>query len=383
MNILFLARMTMAFNGDSIYKKPLGGSESALLYISRELAAKGHKVTIINNCGEEEGFYAGVEYKKFTTLNEVIAYSRKNPIDIFVAFRDLPALLFPIKAKKRLWWGQDDFSNIWNNPFPANLFGYGLLKSSGFLANHLADKFIVVSRWMADICSKYLGIPYSKLYITRNGVHVPYFEEPGPEGPGRNRFRLAYTSVPWRGLDILLKIFPKIKKSVPQAELNIYCGLDLGVVQERDRKRAEKILEKTSFPGINIMGTKKHSDLAQELKKCALMAYPSKACREVGFWGETSGVSVLESLAAGTPVITSNRGALSEAISSGKNGIIVGGDPDSDEYQKKFIGETVSLLKDPVRLQKMSANASETCRKYYSYKVIAQEWEKEFEDMLK
>lgn len=379
MNILFLARMTMSFNGDTVYKKPLGGSESALLYISRELAARGHKITIINNCGEEEGIYAGVEYKRFTTLNDVTLYSRSNPIDIFVAFRDLPALLFPIKAKKRIWWGQDDFSNLWNNPFPIRTLGIGVLKLAGLLSKKLTDKFIVVSHWMADICEKYLGIPGEMLYITSNGVHLPYFE---PEVQ-REKYRLAYTSVPWRGLDILLNIFPKIKKAIPGTELYVYCGLDLGVVQKRDKKRAKQILENSSMPGVHIMGTKSHSELALELKKSSILTYPSHACRQAGFWGETSGVSVLESLAAGTPPITSNRGALPEAVHHGENGIIIDGDPYCEEYQDKFLEATISLLKDTHCRENMSKNAIEYSHNRYSYKILAQEWETEFLSMLK
>jgi glycosyltransferase involved in cell wall biosynthesis len=391
-NILFLARMTMAFDGNTVSNRPLGGSESALLYISRELAAMGHNITIINNCGSGAGMYAGVQYRQFTTLNDVVSYSKENPVDIFVAFRDLPALLFPVKAKKKLWWGQDDFSNIWNNPFPLNILGYALLRAAGFLANRFADKFIVVSNWMAGLCNKYLGIPSDKLYITRNGVYVPYFEaperepfgspEPTRSGSGRNPCRLAYTSVPWRGLDILLGMFPRIKEQVPEAELNIFCGLELGIVQERDKKRAQKILEKTSFPGVKIMGTRKHAELARELGQCALMVYPSYECREVGFWGETSGVSILESLAAGTPVIASDRGAIPEAVKTGINGIIIGGDPRSGVFQEKFIKETVSLMKDPERLSRMSEEAAKRCQEHYSYKVIAKEWETEFEGML-
>ena len=101
MRITFLARMAMPFNGHTIHAKGLGGSESALLYLSRDLAALGHDITIINNCGEQEGKYDGVNYKKFTNLKDTVNYTKKNDLDIFVSFRDPEALLSPFKAKKR------------------------------------------------------------------------------------------------------------------------------------------------------------------------------------------------------------------------------------------------------------------------------------------
>ena len=64
MKILILARMSTGFTGDTADKKPLGGSESALLYLSRELAKLGHKVVIYNNCGKESGMFNNVDYRQ-------------------------------------------------------------------------------------------------------------------------------------------------------------------------------------------------------------------------------------------------------------------------------------------------------------------------------
>lgn len=122
------------------------------------------------------------------------------------------------------------------------------------------------------------------------------------------------------------------------------------------------------------MGNHKQSDLARELLKSKLMIYPSHADLPTGFFAETSCISALESLGAGTPVITSYRGGIPEAIQNGLNGILISGDPTSQLYQEKFINETVKLLRDEAAWQQMSGNAKKSSLKY-SWNEIAKEWD--------
>ncbi len=173
MKILILARMTSGFTGNTADKRPLGGSESALLYLSRELAKIGHKVVIFNNCGKDPGIFDGVDYRPFTTLADLVKHSKDEHYDIFISFRDLPAFLFPIKAKKRIWWGHDDFSNVWNYGGIKKYLGAAFLKFAGMLINRFCDELFVVSRWLGDICVEKVGVKRKKIYETKNGVYWP------------------------------------------------------------------------------------------------------------------------------------------------------------------------------------------------------------------
>ncbi|MFA5104278.1 MAG: glycosyltransferase family 4 protein [Candidatus Margulisiibacteriota bacterium] len=393
MKILILARMTTGFSGDTVNKKPLGGSESALLYLSRELARIGHNVVIYNNCGKEAGIFDGVSYRQFTTLADLVKHSKAEQYDVFISFRDLPAFLFPIKAKKRIWWGHDDFSNVWNYSGIKKHLGSAFLKFAGFLINRFCDELFVVSRWLGDICVEKLGVSRKKIYETKNGVYWPYFTPSVPrqssghlplvKGENERGFRLVYTSVPARGLDILLDIFPEIKKRVPEATLHIYCGWDLGMLKDEDKILAQSLYDKTDQPGVIREGTKKHSELAKELKISSLMLYPSHPVPKAGFFAETSCIAALEAQAAGCPVIAAKRGALPESIKDGETGILIEGDPYSDEFKTKFADETIKLLKDPKRLSAMRPAAEDFIKYNYTWDIIAREWTKKFEDMLK
>ena len=372
MKFVFLAHMTTAFSGKTAEQKPMGGSESALFYLTRELARRGHAVTVFNNCGDEAGIYDGVEFIPFTTLHDVVFYSQKHKIDIFISFRYLPAFLFPIRAKKRIWWGHDDFSNVWYHGFPLNIFGSAFLRLAGFLTRKLCDELFVVSTWLGDICQKYLHFPKARIFVIRNGIYLPHFENLNMP---RDPYRLIYSSVPDRGLDILLKIFPKIKAAVPLATLSVFCGLELGMLKARDKQRATKLYDLAAQPGVTLHGNVPHRQLAEALSQSALFVYPSHAVPAAAFYAETSCIAAIEAQAAGTPVIASRRGALPETVEDKKTGILISGDPYSHDYQDKFVDAVINLLKDNVRRAAMSEAAKSRVFSYYGWDAIAKEWE--------
>ena len=50
------------FNGNTIYEKALGGSESAMIYMAKEIAKLNNEVTVYCNC-DKPGMYDGVDYR--------------------------------------------------------------------------------------------------------------------------------------------------------------------------------------------------------------------------------------------------------------------------------------------------------------------------------
>jgi hypothetical protein len=58
---IIIHALGMPFNGKTIFEKSLGGSETAAYYLARELAARGHQVTMFTT-HPEEGKWDGVLY---------------------------------------------------------------------------------------------------------------------------------------------------------------------------------------------------------------------------------------------------------------------------------------------------------------------------------
>lgn len=372
MRIAFYGRYGRPVTGKTLEESGCGGSETALIYMARELHKLGHEVYVFNRCGENHGDYDGVKYRDLTEFGPLLKAGLK--FDVLVLFRDLDMLkiLGPdasgIGIKKKIYWAHDDQSYLWNNP--------KMLETVGKWLNYNADFVFAVSNWQAGIYAEKFGVKKEKIFITRNGINLELFKDEVK----RENNRLIYSSVPDRGLDILVEIFPEIRKQFP-AELYTFSSFKVYGAPETDLKLKE-LFEKARAEGIHVMEPVTQKELAKELQKSMLLLYPNHSATFHPVFAETSCITVLEAQAAGTPVITSNRGALPESVINGETGVIIDGDPYSKEYKEKFIAETISLLKDQNRWRKMSANARKRIQEIYSWSTIAREWQEEFSRLL-
>lgn len=91
--------------GPENLKKGIGGSETAVIQLSKEWAKKGYRVTVYCDCGEQEGYHDGVLY---------LQYFRFNPRDLFNIFINWRSnhLAGIIKAKKFIIDLHDLFNEI-------------------------------------------------------------------------------------------------------------------------------------------------------------------------------------------------------------------------------------------------------------------------------
>lgn len=372
MRVGFYGRYGRGVTGLTLEEGACGGSESALVYMAQELQKLGHEVYVFNKCGEAHGDYKNVKYRDIAEFGPILKSG--TGFDILVVFRDLDILkvLGPdtsgIGIKRKVYWAHDDQSYLWDNP--------KMLETVGGWLNNNSDKVFAVSSWQADIYREKFGVAQEKIFVTRNGVNLDFFKSSAERDPKR----LIYTSVPDRGLDVLLEIFPEIKERA-QVDLYVFSSFKTYGMPETDNK-IEDLFQKAKSIGVNLKDPLPQKDLARELQKSALMVYPNHKSTFHPVYAETACIAVLEAQAAGTPVISSKRGALPESILDGETGVLIEGDPYSKEYQARFIEETVKLMQDKARWQRMSQKARERIEKEYPWKQIAAEWQEEFNKIL-
>ena len=116
------------------------------------------------------------------------------------------------------------------------------------------------------------------------------------------RFGYIGTLSHQKGVDIALKAFHAIPSDT--ATLTIYGDLEADL---KTKKRVKRWTSRYSHPSINFAGTFKRQDLPAILTKHDVMLAPS-------IWYENRPLSVLESFAAGNPVIGSHLGGIQELI---------------------------------------------------------------------
>ena len=148
---------------------------------------------------------------------------------------------------------------------------------------------------------------------------------------------LAYTSTPFRGLDVLIELFPRIRQAAPGVRLRVYSsmrvyqvGADADDVQFGHLYRRCRETE-----GIDYIGSIPQPQLAGELAAATVLAYPNT-------FAETSCIAVLEAMACGCQVVTSALGALPET--TGGFGRLIAFGADRAEYGRQFVAAVVAAL---------------------------------------
>lgn len=370
MNIVFFARVTDIFSPKTLQTKSLGGTESSLYYLAKALAKLGHNVTVINNCREDAGVYDNVRYIDYDPnwgLFQTIEYSKKNHIDRLIIVRDFMAPLFPIRADKKLFWAHDDFSTL--NIYPEQ--PDGIKKNMGKTILNIGgkgfkniDKVVTVSHWQAEPFVNYMGVPESKIYVSANGIDTDLFN---PEGITRLDNRLIYTSVPERGLELLVtRIFPIVRKKRPDTELHVFSYRDL------TKYKLMKI------EGLVIRGKATKADLAKELMQATLWTFPQLPSHP-NYNAETFCIAAAEAQCAMTVPVSSNRGAIPETTINGKTSLLVDWEyPVTDKFVNNFADAIISLLDDRKKREEMGKAGREMALERFNWDNIA----KKFSTML-
>jgi 2-polyprenyl-3-methyl-5-hydroxy-6-metoxy-1,4-benzoquinol methylase len=183
---------------------------------------------------------------------------------------------------------------------------------------------------------------------------------------------LIYASTPFRGLDILLEVFPTIKKFVPDAELHVFSSMKVYGENEAESPEFEALYKKAhEMEGVINHGTVRRDELARHFKESAVLAYPNT-------FVETMCITAAQAVVTGTPIVTSHKGALPEVIPKGC-GILLEGDPKSKEYQDKFVNDVVGILQNPEIGETMRECGKKAMEEDdFSWESIVDEWVIEF-----
>ena len=237
------------------------------------------------------------------------------------------------------------------------------------------DGFALVSDWQRQEYLQHFGLDPQRTGVLRNGI-APAFAGLFPEAAGlgdspRRPPVLANTSTPYRGLDLLLDAFPRIRAAVPGATLKVFSGM--GVYQApaaEDQARFGALYQRChDLDGVEYVGSLAQPELAAELAQAAVLAYPNT-------YPETSCIAVLEALAAGCTVVTSARAALPET--SAGFALLVPIDGDRDTYRDRFVAETVRALTertgpDQAALVEHLGRQLAHVRQHHTWPVLADE----------
>ncbi len=336
-------------NWRDIRNPEAGGAEVHLHEIFGRIAGMGHNVTLVTH------HFKGAPREEMIDNMRVVRIGGKFDFN----FRALPAVLRMLKGESFDVVVEDlnklPFFISFFTPLPSaailhHFFGSSIWREANPLfamyvglgewivrATHRKIPFCVVSDSTSDELTE-SGFRKEMVEIVHNAVDHSIYT-PGNEAdkvPGRIIYLGRVKQ--YKGIDILIRSLPGIRKEIPEAHLVVVGGGD-----DHDRLRKIRddlnLQDVVEFTGMVSVETK-----IDHLRKTQVMVTPSPK--------EGWGVTTIEANACGTPVIASNVPGLRDAVRDGETGILF---PYGDESE--LTRQVVRLLRNSELRQELTANA--------------------------
>jgi glycosyltransferase involved in cell wall biosynthesis len=306
LKLAIIDKLGLCYDGDTLNKQGLGGSESAVILIAKNLQKIGFDVTVFNNCKDASNSNPGI-YEDVRYIDNSDAKTITETFDVVIVSRTVaPFLLdywpFVKTAKKKILWLHDTFIE-------------GDSQVENLLVSGVIDHVFTLSDWHTSYIltcdhgkKRNYEVLKRKIFQTRNGAvcHIPEIDL-SQKDP--NHF--VYNASATKGmLPLVEDIWPRIRERLPQAHLTViggYYRFREDATPDAQENTVEQLSKRQDLKniGITFTGVIPQYEIAKILANAWMMLYP-------GAFPETFGISSLESLLYKTPLVTTRFGALEE-----------------------------------------------------------------------
>lgn len=334
--------------------KGIGGSEEAVIHISKNLAKMGWNVEVYSNCGHQVIQEDGVTYKPFWM------YNNRNKQDVTILWRSFRLLSYDINSTKI-------FVDL------HDVMAAGELNEKRMSQ---VTKVFVKSKAHRDL---FPAVPDDKFAIIPNGIVWQDLQDQTIE---RDPYLIVNTSSPDRSLKALLECFAEVKKAVPQARLEWAYGWGVfdTVHSNSSAEMAWKneilaMIEKT--PGVKALGRVSHGEVAKMYQRATVFGYPTA-------FFEIDCISARKAQAGGAAMAVTDFGALQETVQFGHKIHVDAeqenwGKPHQFDFslqdpraRKEWIDACIFLLKHPPTAEQLKNQREWT--KQFDWTEIAKRW---------
>jgi glycosyltransferase involved in cell wall biosynthesis len=298
----------------------------------------------------------GFQHKEIDKLIDWL--KNEPPLDIInLPYTLLIALAKPLKKALNVpivctLQGEDLFLDGLQEPYRET----ALQLIRGQLKN--VDGFLSVSEYYAEFMPRYLGIPAEKIRVVPLGINPQGFDlrDPNRKGP----FTVGFLGrvAPEKGLHVLAEAYWMLRKEVPEARLEVagYMAPDCKPYLAEVEKNLKGVGLGNEF---RYHGVIDRADKIAFLRKLDVMSLPAT-------YDEPKGVSLLEAMACGVPLVQPRRGAFTEIVQSTGGGILVEPDNPAD-----LANGLLKIARDTKLAEELGANGFRGVRERYSAAYMA------------
>ena len=184
------------------------------------------------------------------------------------------------------------------------------------------DRFVAVSDYCARFMSEYLKIPARQMSVVPLGINLAGYR---PRRPASNGFVVGYFArvAPEKGLHVLADAFVRFSKRVSDPALRLEAA---GYLSPGHRDYLDDVRQRLGREGLAdrfaYHGELQREDKLDFLSRLDVLSVPAT-------YDEPKGLSLLEAMAGGVPVVQPRRGAFTEIVERTGGGLLV--DPDSPD----------------------------------------------------
>lgn len=273
-----------------------------------------------------------------------------------------------------------------HRPWKAEQLGTAYQASSWIerTAYQNADGVIAVSQSMRDDVNTLYGVPDDKVRVIHNGIDLNQYA-PTPNRTVLAKYRIN-PEVPYvlfvgritrqKGI---IHLVDAIKHLRPGVQVVLCAGApDTLEIGREMADRVEQARRDSTNPIVWIPQIVPKADVITLYTHADLFVCPSVY--------EPFGITNLEAMACGTPVVASAVGGIPEVVVAGKTGLLVPLEPngsadfeprDPARFVRDLADAMNSLLSDPDRLHLMGLRSRERVEHYFSWASIAR-WTLDF-----
>ena len=266
-------------------KKGVGGSEEAVLNLAKQWFGLGWNVTVYCNTGNLGERDNGVTYEPFWKWN----YRDKQ--DVVILWRSPKAVDYGINADKILVDVHDVIPPGEFTPDRLNKIHKVMLKTQFHR-------------------SLFPNVSDEKVAVIPNGMDFDLFKK----DIKKDQYLIVNTSSPDRSLDVLPKLFKKVKERVPEAKCKWAYGFDIFDRVHSDHpimmEWKDSVLKEMKEAGIENLGRLTQKKCAELYLEGNVLAYPTE-------FAEIDCITVKKAQACGCKPITTDFGALNESVQYG------------------------------------------------------------------
>lgn len=310
----------------------VGGAELGLITMCEGFTKRGHSVILFNDPWEANASPFEQRAVRSFDVNE--------KRDFLIIFRSPNSKSIPVNNCKKIWWSCDQYTQgSFSHFYPT------------------VNQTVVISPFHAQHFLQQYGI--KKVTITDLPVRTWEYEQ----DVERIKHKFLFASVPDRGLEVLWRIWPKIKQEIPDACLSITSDYRLwGAATPMNEKYK---IRWAAYKDFKFLGAINRKDLIREQLSSDILCYPST-------YYELFGIAVSEAQVAGCYPITTSIGALETT----NMGTVVKWNANDLRGDGLFVQALLETLNDP-NYEKRRKDLQKKAIERFNLDTILDYWERE------